>query len=419
MPDSSVAQPVTFAVVSTQAWFSNDESEVDPGTSLTLMLSIHNLSDATDSYTIVPAGLTASWTAVERGNVTLFAGSQDVVEVVVTPPAQPTTSAGPTFVGVRIIPENDPDDTIVAEAMLSIQPFDDRRIAALQPVQRSRRRATYEFMVENHGNELASCRLRLVDPTNRIDGSFDPPAVGVPPGASSLVRFRAKVKRSVFRRSTRNLDFEVDAEQQGHQPAEASMAMVQPSTIPLSLIGRLAAIAAIIAAAIGSWVWLVQPEIEDATDKALDEKIAAIVPADNGETPVPVTTIEVGEPEPEPIPDEPAFIRLEVAPALNQTADGSYTVPDGELFDLTDVRVENPFNDAGLATLLRNGEPVFQWSLDNIRGQLFEPRITQIRLQPGDNVTFTSRCDAIGNSTQPTCTNAVNLGGLIIQLDQD
>ncbi len=404
--------------MSTQAWFSNDESEVDPGSSLTLMLSIHNLSDSTDSYTIVPAGLTASWTAVDRGNVTLFAGSQDVIEVVVTPPALPTTSAGPTFVAVRIIPENDPDDTVVAETMLSIQPFDDRRIAALQPVQRARHRATYEFMVENHGNELASCRLRLVDPSNRIDGTFDPPAVGVAPGGASLVRLRAKAQRGVFRRTTRTLDFEVDAEQQGHQTAAASMAMVQPPTIPLAAAGRILAIAALVVAAIGAWAWVVKPEINDAADRRVDERLAELVPADDGEAPVPETTVAPEEPEPEPVPDEPTFVRLEVTPGLNQTADASHTVPEGELFDLTDVRLENPFNDGGVATLLVNGETLFVWSLDNVRGQLFEPRITQIRLEPGDNVTFTARCDAIGDTTQATCTNAINIGGLAIAIDE-
>ena len=65
----------------------------------------------------------------------------------------------------------------------------------LQPLRRGRRRATYEFMVENHGNNLASCRLHLVDRTERVDGSFDPPAVGVASGSQSLVRLRLKAKR--------------------------------------------------------------------------------------------------------------------------------------------------------------------------------------------------------------------------------
>ncbi len=417
MPGSAPTQPVAFAGVSLQTWFSTDELEVDPGSTVTLTLSVHNLSEATESYTIVPAGLTASWVTVERGNVTLFAGSQDVVEVEVTPPALPTTSAGPNTVAVRVIPKATPDDAVVAETTLVVQSFDDRRIVALQPVQRARRRATYEFMVENHGNSLASCRLRLIDATDRVDGSFDPPAVGVPPAGSSLVRLRAKARRGFFRRSTRTLDFDVDAEQQGHETAAASMALVQPPTIPLSAVWRVAAVLAVVGAFVGAWFWVVQPEIESVADERVDERIEELVPDDDG-TPAPETTVAVEPEEEAPAPDEPAFIRLEVTPALNQTVDSPYTVPDGTLFDLTDVRVENPFNDDGVASLLVNGEPLFVWSLDNVRGSLFEPRITPIRLQPGDNVTFTARCDAIGNETAATCSSAINIGGLTIEIDE-
>ena len=191
--------------MSVQAWFSNDEVELDAGSSVTLTLSIQNVGESTASYTIVPSGLTANWVTVDRGNLTLFAGSSDVVEVEVMPPRLPTTSAGPSVIGVRVIPTEDPDSQANAETTLDILPFDDRRIVALHPVARARRRTNFEFMVENHGNGLASCRLRLVDPSGRIDGTFDPPAVGVAPGGSSLVRFRAKAN-GLFRRHLRTLD---------------------------------------------------------------------------------------------------------------------------------------------------------------------------------------------------------------------
>lgn len=417
--------PVPYELVSVQTWFTNEEVVADPGSTVTLALSIHNLGDETDVYTIVPAGLAASWVRVSRGNVTLFGGSQDTVDVLVTAPPLPTTSAGPTVVGVRIISQNDPDEASVAEIVLDVQPFDDRRIVALQPVQRSRRRATYEFMVENHGNGLANCRLKLIDASGRIDGSFDPPAVGVTAGGASLVRLRAKAKRELFRRSIRTLDFEVEAEEQSHDPAAGAMSLVQPPTIPGSLVGRVLATAAIVGAAVFAWFGVVRPEIQNTAEDQVDARIEELVPEEQTEPLTPTVTVaepvETGTVDAAAAPvdeGEPKFYRLEVGAAVTLTSDESETIPDDEVFDLTDIRVENPFNESGLARLRINGDPVFQWSLSNIRGQLFEPRLTPIRLQPGDNITFSVRCDAIGTeSTSTTCTTAINLGGRMLEAD--
>jgi hypothetical protein len=404
--------------VSLQAWFSNDDIAVAPGSRLTLVLTIHNLGEATESYTIVPAGLTASWTTVKQGNLTLFGGSQQVIEIEVAPPAMPTTTAGPTAVSIRVIPLGDSDDAVVAEATLDVQSFDDCRVVALQPVQRARHRASFEFMVENHGNSLASCRLRLIDASNRIDGTFDPPAVGVVPGSASLVRLKSKARRGAFRRATRTLDFEIEAERQGHAPASTSLAFVQSPTIPAAAIARVLIFLAILGGLAIAWFALIEPTIEDAASDQVDERMAELAIESEGSTVDTPTTTSLPVSESDDAEEgEPTFFRLSVAPPLTQTADQSSTTPDGEVFDMTDVRIENPFNDKGVATLLVNGEQVFIWSLDNIRGQLFEPRITPIRLQPGDNVTFSVRCDEIGDATRSTCTNAINIGGIAIELD--
>jgi hypothetical protein len=404
----------TLAGVSVQTWFSSDEMVAQPGSQLTLPLSIHNLGQSTESYTIVPAGLSASWTTIERGNITLFGGSQDVVDVVVTPPAIPTTSAGPSVIAVRVIPQGEPDDAVVAEIVLAIEPFDDRRIVSLQPVQRSRHRANYEFMVENHGNGLASCRLKLVDASERIDGSFDPPAVGVAPGGASRVRFKAKATRGLFRRATRTLDFEVEAEQQGHDPAIASMSLVQPPTVPGAAIVRALAVAAILGAAAVAWFGVIRPEIRDAATDRVDERIAELTPEPTDDVTSITTEADDAAPVVTPPADggEPTFIRLTVDTPILGTADASQTIDDGVIFELTDVRVENSLNDTGVAQLFINGVQVYQWSLSNIRGQYFEPRITPIRLQPGDNLTFSVKCDAKGTtSTADTCTTRLNIGG--------
>jgi hypothetical protein len=395
-------------VVSVQAWFSHDGIDVAPGDSLTLPLTVQNLGESTETYSVVPAGLSASWTTVRRGNLTLFGGSQDVLDVVVTPPLLPTTTAGPTEVAVRIIPTSTEDDAIVAETTLEVRPFDDCRIVPLQPVQRARHRATFEFMVENHGNSMTSARLHLVDPTNRVDGSFDPPAVGVAPGAASLVQLKVHDSPWTFRRHTRTLNFEVEAQRQGMSPVIAPLALVQPPTIPGTAIVKVLGVAALIGAAVLGWFAVVKPAIEDTVETKVDERIVELTPIDGGvvATTLPpaamVDTEEVGE---------PTFLRLAVTPAIGATADIAASIPEGEQFDLTDVRIENPANDTGTATLLRNGEPLFVWSLANIRGQFFEPRITPIRLVAGDNLTFSVTCASIGDAARTTCTSAVNLGG--------
>lgn len=410
--------------MSLHAWFTNDEVAVQPGSTLILPLRIQNLGDNEEIVAVLPAGPASSWITIPAVELVVPAGSVRGVDLEVKPPELPTTNAGPTTVAVRIIPQDERVELSV-ETTIDVLPFDLRRVVALQPVLRSRRRATYEFMVENEGNNMASCRLRLVDLTDRIDGSFDPPAVGVAPGESSLVQLRAKTIRRRFRRSTSTLEFEVEAEQQGHTPARSTFALVQPPTIPMVLLGRLLLLLALLGAAVAAWYWVVQPAIEDAAADEVDRLVAESAAAAEEEAEAAaLTTVAEEPPQPETVaPDEepqeeepegePDFLRLKVEPGLTQTEDASFTVPADEVFDMTDVRVENPFNDSGLATLMVNGEEVFVWSLENIRGSLFEPSITQKRLVGGDNVTFSVRCDAISDPFRSTCTNAVNVGGLV------
>lgn len=414
--------------VSIQVWLSHDDTDLAPGETLTLQLTVHNLGETTESYTVVPAGFAASWTTVGQGNLTLRGGSQEVLDVIVSPPAISTTSAGPTSIAVRIIPLGFSDDAVVAESTVTVAPFDDCRLVALQSVQRARRRATYEFMVENHGNTMASCRLHLIDLSDRMDGDFDPPAVGVAPGAASLVQLRAKARRGGFRRATRILEFEVEAARQGSPPAATSLTFVQSAAIPGRAIAQLAGILALTAAVVLGWLGVVKPAIEKAARDQVDERVTEFeVQSEPGDEPLVTTSVVETDAGGEESDDQgssgeqttpPLSFRLPVAAPLTQVLDQTFMIPEGAVFDMTDVRVENQYGDLGIATLLVNDEQTFIWSLQNIRGSHFEPRITPIRLQPGDNVTFSVRCDEIGDASRSTCSNAVNISGTTAALPE-
>ena len=414
----------SVAVVSVQVWFAQDEISVQPGESTSLSLAVENVGEHTESYTVIPAGMTAAWTTVTRPNITLFGGSRDVIEVVVRPPAIHTTSAGPTAVSVRVIPQGDPDEAVVAETIATVTAFDDRRITALQPLQRGRRRATFEFMVENHGNNLASCRLHLVDASPRVDGAFDPPAVGVAPGSASLVRLKLTAQRSFLRRAERQLDFEIEATEQDHAPATGRATLIQPPTIPAGTMVRVIGALAAVVAAIALWSSVVKPAIEDAAADAVDDRINEVGVSPS--TTIGATPNTQPEASTEVAPGfvaaaetgEPISWRISVDVGINQDRSESLSVPPDSRFMLSDVVFQNTNGDIGTAQLLRNGDVLYEIDLGAMNSaNEFQPRVTPIPFGPNDNVVLAVDCLAAGKTSGTGCEIAVLLGGRIVPLE--
>lgn len=415
--------------MSVQVWFAPDEVTVRPGETASLALSVENVGGATESFAVIPAGLAAAWTTVTRTNLTLFGGSRDVIEVVVRPPAIHTTSAGPTTIAVRVIPQLQPDDTVVAETLVEIDAFDDRRITVLQPLQRARRRARYEFLIENHGNNLANCRLHLIDPTGRVDGQFDPPAVGVAPGASSLVHLRARVGRGGFRPSERQLDFEIEAAEPDHESARGRATLIQTPTLPWRLLGKLALIAALVGAAALAWFGVVRPELRSASERAVDDRIAELtaagelagVPGDSAPVttvPGPATTAPAAVIA-QPAPVEYTAYRIDVDAANDQVRRGSAVVPAGSEFHLTDIVLQNPNGDLGLATLLRDDVVLYEWDLGQMNSaNEFQPRISPLPFLQGENIVLSVDCEASGRTNGTGCEIGVLLTGALVPLDE-
>ena len=101
-----------------QAWFSRGDVDDAPGTVAVLQLTVVNLGDTTDTFVLTPSGMAAAWTTINPATLTLFGGTQQVVDLEVFPPLLPSTTAGPTSLSVRIVPQSDPDEVRTAPASL-------------------------------------------------------------------------------------------------------------------------------------------------------------------------------------------------------------------------------------------------------------------------------------------------------------
>ena len=418
MPAHARSARVALPDVTVQGWFATNDAQIEPGTATTLALTVTNLGNTTESYALTPTGLPAAFSTIRPAYITLFGGSQETVEVEVSAPRLPSTTAGATALGVRIVPQNTPDDVEHVEVTLHVAATYDRRLQMLQPAIRSRRRATYEMMVENQGNSQASCRMHLIDPTGRLDGDFDPPAAGIEPGGTALVRLKMRATRRQWQRRSRAIGFRVEADQQGAPTAEAPASFIQAPMVPERLVARSAMLALAAAALAGAWFGLVRPAI----DRAAERAVAGIEPAtpvttlrpgsaDPGITPTTVAAVPPGTPEAD---GEPFSAPLPGSAAQNATSKQSYTAPSDARFLITDFFVQNPFGDEGTATL-RVGAVSFEWDLVNLDGaDAAKQFVTPLQLLPGEQVVFEVTCASIGRQGAATCSVAAVVNGRLV-----
>jgi len=385
-----------------QAWFSSGNIDVVPGTTSVLQLTVVNLADTTDTFTLTPVGMPAAWTVLRPPTITLFGGTQQVIDVQVSPPALPSTTAGPTALSVRVVSNRDPDADTSAETTLVIGESFDRRLNVLTPALRGRRSATYDLMVENRGNTLASCRMHLVDPTGRLEGDFDPPAAGVEPGASTLVRMKVRATGIQWNRHPRTIPFRIDADQPGSPTATAPATFVQAPVVPENLIGRLVVAGLVVGALALAWVGIVKPAIRDAADDAVAEEVVTdSTVVTSSVVPNPDDTTDTGGGNGGST-DEGTIVNipLPVSVPQGQTGANQYTVPAGQTLRVTDIIVQNPQQDQGTLVIARNTNALFTYSLTNMFGaDIDQPLRTPLEFQSGEQVIVTVTCDGVGDLT--------------------
>ena len=397
-----------------QAWFSRGDIDVTPGTVAVLQLTVVNLGDATDTFVLTPAGMAAGWSTINPATLTLFGGTQQVVDIEVFPPLLPSTTAGPTSLSIRIVPQSDPDDVRSAETTLNIAGSFDRRLDILQPALRGRRGATYEMMLENRGNTLASCRLHLVDPSGRVEAEFDPPAAGVEPGASTLIRMKVRTKGLQWERRSRTVPFRIDADQPGSTTATGSATFVQTPMVPERLFGRLLALASVVAIALVGWFAVIEPAIQDAADEAVANAVpdttTTVAPTDEPPTGVTVVSSVPEEEDPGTIVNIP----LPVVTPVGQTEANRYTVPAGQRLQITDIIVQNPNIDFGSLIVQRNAITLYTFRLDNIFGDTSAPLVTPIELLAGEQLVVQVTCTGLNDPTFTTCNQNVFVSGVLL-----
>ena len=219
------------------------------------------------------------------------------------------------------------------------------------------------------------------------------------------------------------MQFTVDADQPGCPTASAPVTFVQASMVPERLFGRLLALLVAAAALGGLWFGVVKPAIRDAADDAVAEQLPLAVSAtttivDN--TPVvpndsvPVTTTVVAAP---PVDEGVLFSQL-LAPATpaGQTTALPIEVPAGSTLQLTDIALQNPDKDSGLAVLLNGASPIYTFSLADVsQGDKRVSLVSPIAVAGGSSLIFQVTCSGPGDPTGTgNCTTSMLVSGRMV-----
>lgn len=402
--------------MATQAWFTTTEAEVVPGDTTVLSLVVSNLGDHTERYALSPTGVAASWTTLRPAYLTIFPGSHQSIDVEVTAPRPPAASAGPSALGVRVVPHGEPDDIVNADVTLAVAPTHERRVSVLDPAVRGRRRGSFDVLVENLGNVQAVCRLHVVEPTGRLDASIDTPVVRVEPGGAVLAQIRVTARRLLWDRRTRSIGFRIDADEPGVSTTSSNGSFLQTPVLPERIGLRIAGALAGVAAVAALWVGVVRPEVQRIVDEAISTipAPASTTGANTAlDTATTMPTSVVSQSGPTSDGSDPFSATLPGTAAVGQQSVESVPVPAGSQLSVTQLIIQNPFGDEGTA-LVRLGGVRLEYDLSDLDGvdanQGFAEPIT---LSGDESISVDVSCAVAGRSGSPACSvSATVLGRL-------
>ena len=430
---------------------------VQPGGEAECELRVRNTGRIVDQFSFEALGDAAPWTTFEPSSVSLFPDAEGTTRLVFRPPRAPDTPAGLCPVGVRIKSKEDPRAAVVEELTLDVGRLADTFAELIPRTGRGARRAPYTLAVDNRGNSRLNANLSASDPDDRLRYSFDPPAIVAEPGTAAFAKVVARPLKRFLRGQPISHPFQVRVEPEGEAALAVEGTMLQeallPKWVPRALIGLFVAAWACVVV----WALLLKPTVKTTAREAAND--ALVEPLREASKQMAAIAAKVGLPPPPPLvpggggrggatttttATAPAAVAAAAAPPvpankatdlgtpydgrLEVTPDAqtvSYPLPDGQVFSLTDIFLQNPDGDSGRLRVQRGKTTILSLRLENFR-DLDYHFVSPLVFSAGQTLTLAVDCTNGAAATATTtgassttttkpkaCTPAATFNGFI------
>ncbi|MEU8562549.1 hydrolytic protein [Streptomyces cyaneofuscatus] len=450
---------------------------VSPGGTATTTLTVRNDGDIVEAYTLEVVGDCAAWSTVEPARVSLYPGTSETVTLTFAPPRSHEVKAGETPLAVRVLPAEHPESVVVPEGTVTVEPFHELR-TELEP---RRRRgwlgARFRTAVQNKGNTPVDVAFTGKQAGEELRLGFTPGQKRLEPGESAEIRLKVRAAKLIWFGEPVTWPFEVEAAE-AEAPVEAVAAEAggkepvrpepvrpepaQPETVrpepvpgeflqlpvlPKWLLIVLAALLALLLA----WFALVRPAVKSTAKQAATEA-AQEEAARGGQqqgSPTPGGPDSPGGNQGQGTgPDAPgtpggnggsgtgpgagtgpggtggggaeqssATIDVETNAGIEGV--GTYKVPAGKVFGITDIVVANFQGDEGVLTISFGERKITTIALETFRNQDYH-WVTPIQVPENATVTAAVTCAKPGTPATGTqasgCHQVINVSGVLSDL---
>jgi hypothetical protein len=431
------------------------ELTVVPGGEAQAELRVRNTGTVVDQFTFSPIGTAQGWITVEPPQVSLFPGAEETVRVLFRPPRAHTTPAGPSPFAIKVNSREDPEGSVVEEGVVTVEPFDDRTGELIPRTSSGSRSGKHDIAIDNRGNARASLSLSAIDPDQLLSFAIEPAALSIDPGTAQFAKLKVVPRKKFWRGTPVTKPFQIVAEEEGKEPIVLDGSFLQKPMLPKWFWKALLALLVLLLLLFLLWQLVLKPEINSQSKKAAQEEVApvedrlnaagiptlppaveeqqeqtpgtTVVPPPGagattvpGQTTIPGATTIPGTTAPPPSGTtelgDPIDLRLVAsAPLSGQPGDpapGTFPIPDGRTFSLTDIVLQNPNGDSGRLTILRGSEVLLESGLENFR-DLDYHFVAPYVFESGENLTLSITCTAVGQAGGTTCNAAATFSGFI------
>ena len=425
------------------AFLNSDNLTVDAGGEGVCELRIRNTGDVVDQFTVDVVGAAKTWCTVAPAVVNLLPGTEATVRAVFAPPRSPAVPAGTVPFAIRVQSREDPHGSTVEEGEVDVAPFTDV-VAELVPAKRrGRRRAKYRLAVDNNGNQPISADVMAIDPEDDLRLRVQPGTTRIEPGHAVLATLKVVPHQRFLRGEPKSHPFQVVVLPAGGKEIVSDGVMVQEQLLPKWLLPALGLLVAGAVALVALWFLVLRPQVQTmATQEAQQQVSQAATMAQQASQAAKQASQAAqaaqggagagggsgGGAQGATRSSNPAGpadqtgaagtgtnqVSFRIAATANPVTDGSYqkfsyTVPNHQSLDITDLVLQNPRGDTGYLRLLLGNNVILEEGLANFR-DLDYHYVVPLHADPDQPVVIAVSCQTPGGGAAQ-CTPSISFSG--------